>query len=447
MLKPTNFLPILRYFMYVMLVFCISSSNVNALLKVQVNKGGFSPIPIAISSFKGESPQLEKNIRQIIANDLASSGLFKVLAEDAYIQKSDSLQKNIRFSDWRLIKSDGLLYGEIQEIGEELSITFRLIDVFAEKTLFSLQMKSRKSDWRKLAHMISNAVYERLTGEKGYFTTKVAYVSETGQANCRIKRLALMDYDGNNHKFLTSGRTFVMTPRLSPDGNKIAYFTIVNHQGNVYIYNINEHTTELLGRFSGMSYAPRFSKNGKRILFSLADGLVSHVYEMDLKTRKKRQLTKTAALNTSAYYSPDGTKIAFVSDRSGTPQIHTMDIQGETEEEPAKRITFGEGRYYTPVYSPDGKHLAFTKTHMGTFYVGVLKPNGTEERTLSQGYFVEAPTWSPNSQMVMYTRRTPINPSTKSQVSRVYMIHISGFNERETLTPLDATDPEWSSSL
>jgi TolB protein len=256
-----------------------------------------------------------------------------------------------------------------------------------------------------------------------------------------------MDCDGDNHRYLTSGRTFVMTPRFSPDGNKVAYFTIVNHAGNVYIYDIHEHTTELLGKFKGMSYAPRFSSDGKRLLFSIAEGMTSHIYEMDLKTHSKRQLTKVPALNTSPYYSPDGSKIAFVSDRSGTPQIYVMDASGETKGASATRITFGQGRYYTPVFSPNGQHLAFTKTHGGTFYVGVLKPDGTSERTLAQGFFVEAPTWSPNSQMVMYTRRTPINPRTKSDLAKIYSIHISGFNEQEMLTPMDATDPEWSASL
>jgi TolB protein len=433
------------------LFFCVVSillnaSNVHALLKVQVNRGIFSPIPIAVTDLYG-SNELGKNISQVIANDLGGSGLFKAVPQDAYIQDSESLHKSIRFSDWRLIKVDGLVYGTVRESGGQIFVTFRLVDVFAEKQMIGLEMQSSKGDWRKLAHMISNTIYERLTGEKGYFTTKVAYVAETGRADQRVKRLAIMDYDGDNHRYLTTGRTFVMTPRFSPDGNKIAYFTIVNHQGNVYIYNIYEHTTELLGQFKGMSYAPRFSSDGKKMLFSIAEGMSSHIFEMDLKTRQKKQLTKVPALNTSPYYSPDGSVIAFVSDRSGTPQIYVMDRQGEVGGASARRITFGDGRYYTPVFSPNGQYLAFTKTHMGTFYVGVLKPDGTGERTLAQGFYVEAPTWSPNSQMVMYTRRTQINPRTKTQIARIYSMHVSGFNEHEVLTPMDATDPEWSASL
>lgn len=432
------------FFSVLSMVFNIST--VCGLLKVQVNRGIFSPIPIAVVDFNGEG-DLGKNIRQIIANDLGNSGLFKTIPQEAYIQDSESVHKSVRFSDWRLIKIDALVYGTIKESGGKIFVTFRLVDVFAEKQMVALEMQADKADFRKLAHMISNAIYERLTGEKGYFTTKVAYVAETGRADQRIKRLAVMDCDGENHRYLTSGRTFVMTPRFSPDGNKVAYFTIVNHQGNVYIYDIHEHTTELLGKFKGMSYAPRFSSDGRKILFSMAEGMTSHIYEMDLKTREKKQLTKVPSLNTSPYYSPDGQHIAFVSDRSGTAQIYIMDRGGESKGESAKRITFGQGRYYTPVFSPNGQHLAFTKTHGGTFYVGVLKPDGTGERTLAQGFFVEAPTWSPNSQMVMYTRRTPINPRTKSEIARIYSIHISGFNEREMLTPMDATDPEWSASL
>jgi TolB protein len=427
-------------------VLLMNVSTVNALLKVQVNRGIFSPIPIAITDFASDS-EVGKHIRQVIANDLGWSGLFKPIPQAAYIQTTESLQSSVRFADWRLIKADGLVYGSVKEAGDQIYVTFRLVDVFAEKQMIALQMQAAKSDWRKLAHTMANTIYERLTGEKGYFTTKVAYVAESGRADQRIKRLAIMDYDGDNHRYLTSGRTFVMTPRFSPDGRKVAYFTIINHQGNVYIYDIYEHTTELLGQFKGMSYAPRFSVDGKKILFSLAEGMTSHIFEMDLKTRQKKQLTKVPALNTSPYYSPDGSKIAFVSDRSGTPQIYVMDRSGEFGGEAAKRITFGQGRYYTPVFSPNGQHLAFTKTYMGTFYVGVLKPDGTGERTLAQGFFVEAPTWSPNSQMVMYTRRTHINPRTKSEIARVYSIHISGFNEREVMTPMDATDPEWSGSL
>ena len=436
----------MRILFFVFTLFC-SASTVNALLKVQVNRGVFSPIPIAIADFGNESSELGQSIRQVIASDLGSSGLFKIIPKDAYIQDAESLQKAVRFSDWGLIKVDGLVYGSVKELKGQVIVTFHLTDIFAKKQMIALQMQSQKSDWRKMAHMISNAIYERLTGEKGYFTTKVAYVAESGRADQRIKRLAMMDYDGENHKYLTTGRTFVMTPRFSPDGNKIAYFTIAHHQGNVYIYDINQHTTELLGRFKGMSYAPRFSSDGKKILFSVAEGMTSHIFEMDLKTKNKKQLTKVPALNTSPYYSPDGSKIAFVSDRSGTPQIYVMESNGEVGSASAKRLTFGEGRYYTPVFSPNGQHLAFTKTHRGSFYVGVLRPDGTAERTLAQGFFVEAPTWSPNSQMVMYTRRTQINPRTKSEIARVYSIHIAGFNEQEVLTPMDATDPEWSASL
>lgn len=426
------------------LLFC---APVNALLKVKVNRGVFSPIPIAVTNFNATDDRLSGNIRQVVASDLGGSGLFKLIDPQAYIQNPETLKAKISFADWRMIKTDVLVYGDVKEVGGNIVVSFKVVDVFGEKQLLALEMQSAKADWRKLAHTLANNIYERLTGERGYFTTKVAYISETGRADMRVKRLAIMDYDGNNHQFLTSGRTFVMTPRLSPDGKKIAYFTIVNHHGSVYIYDLDRQTTDLLGRFKGMSYAPRFSPDGRKILFSIAEGLTSHIFEMDLATRSQKKLTKVPALNTSPYYSPDGSTIVFVSDRSGTPQIYSMNSAGEMGGAAAKRLTYGEGRYYTPVFSPNGKYLAFTKTYMGQFYVGVLDPDGTSERTLARGFFVEAPTWSPNSQMVMYTRRTQINLKTKTERARVYSIHVSGLNEKEVNTPQDATDPEWSASL
>lgn len=434
-------------FCVVVVAWFLCAPQINALLKVEVNRGVFSPIPIAVTHFTSANNNLSENIRQVIASDLGASGLFRPISAGAYIQTPESISSGVRYADWRMIKADALVFGSIQEAGGTIKVAFKMFDVFGEKQLLALEVQSASADWRKLAHTLSNAIYERLTGEKGYFTTKVAYVAESGRADRRMKRLAIMDYDGNNHQYLTSGRTFVMTPRLSPDGKQIAYFTIINHQGSVYLYDTDYRTTRLLGRFKGMSYAPRFSPDGKSIIFSIAEGLTSHIFEMNLVTRAKRQLTKVPALNTSPYYSPDGRSVFFVSDRGGTPQIYSMSIKGEFGEQSAKRLTYGGGRYYTPVMSPNGKYLAFTKTYMGQFYVGVLNPDGSGERTLARGFFVEAPTWSPNSQMVMYTRRTQVNPRTKMERARVYSIHLSGLNEKEVLTPMDGTDPEWSASL
>jgi TolB protein len=421
-------------------------SPVFGLLKVQVKKGVFSPVPIAISNFSSQDSNIGESIRGVITNDLSSSGLFNTIPKDAHIQTN--FAKGVRFSDWKVIKADGLVYGFVESEGSTITVTVKLIDVFAETEITSLKLKGPKSGWRKLAHTIANQIYERLTGEAGYFNTKIAYVAESGPSDKRTKRLAIADYDGANYKLLTSGRAMIMTPRFSKNGNKIAYYSIVNRKGNIYILNLDNNTTELLGQFDGLSYAPRFSEDGKFMLFSIASGMSSHIYEMNLKTRQKRRLTRVPALNTSPYYSPDGSKIVFVSNRSGSAQLYVVDRDGEAASASAKRLTFASGsRYYTPVFSPNGKYIAFTKVHGGTFFVGLMRPDGTGERTIAQGFFVEAPTWSPNSQMLMYTRRTPVNKRTRSDVARIYMIHVTGFGEKEVITPTNATDPEWSGNL
>lgn len=432
------------YSVFFRLVFVLMFTfPVFAKLKVEVNRGFFSPIPIAITDFTGISEaekKMGKGLRQVIANNLGRSGYFNPLAQSAYIQDCEALKKAVRYEDWRIIKVDALVYGDIQISGNSVTVNFRLVDVYAQKQIEGLTLKGKVGEWRKLAHLVSNAVYKRLTGENGYFTSRIAYVAESGIATRRIKRLAIMDQDGENHRFLTRGHTLVMTPRFSPDGKKVAYFEIRNRHGDVYIYDLEHHTTELIGTFEGMSYAPKFSPDGQYLIYSLATGFVSHIYEFNLRTRKKKKLTFVPSLNTSPCYSPDGKQITFVSDRSGTAQIYIMDRDGSNE----RRISFGAGRYYTPDWSPNGKYIAFTKTVPQGFFVGVMNPDGTEERALAQDYFVEGPTWSNNSQMIMFTRRTPINSKTKTSISRIYMINVAGYNEREILTPMDAAEPEWS---
>jgi TolB protein len=436
------------------LLFVLSFVPVQGVLKVKITKGVFSPIPIAIAKLDAEDKEIADSLRDVISADLGGSGLFSAIPKGAHPKLEFEKEGIVKRQHWQAIKADGLVYGSVSTSGSTIKASVKLIDVFAPSgesgEVITITVSRNKSEWRRLAHEISDKIYERLTGEVGYFNTKFAYVSESGPADKRMKRLAIADYDGANYRLLTSGRALVMTPRFSKSANKIAYYSVVNRKGNIYILDLNSNSTELLGQFDGLSHAPRFSEDGTKVLFSLAKGMYSHIHEMDLRTRKKTRLTTVPALNTSPYYSPDGANIVFVSNRSGTPQLYVMDRAGEGSGTSAKRLTYAAGsRYFTPVFSPNGKYLAFTKIHIptGQFYVGIMKPDGSGERTLAQGFFVEAPTWSPNSQMIMYTRRTPINKKTRSDVARLYMIHINGTNEKEVLTPTDAADPEWSAHL
>ena len=311
-------------------------------------------------------------------------------------------------------------------------------DVASEQQLIGKSFTTTKSNWRRIAHVIADAIYERLTGDKGYFNTRVVYVSETGRATRRIKRLAMMDQDGENHRFLTDGRNLVLTPRFSPNMQKITYLEYVGNSPRVYMLDLDTNRRQVLGNFPGMTFAPVFSPDSSKVLLSYANHGSTNIYEMDIKTRKTRQITYgSGAISTSPSYSPDGSKIVFNSDRGGNQQLYVMNADGSD----VQRISFGKGRYATPVWSPRGDYIAFTKMANGAFYIGVMYPDGSGERLLADGYLVEGPTWSPNGRVLMYFRQDRGSPV------RLYSIDLTGYNERRIVTPAEASDPAWSPLL
>ena len=312
-----------------------------------------------------------------------------------------------------------------------LRVEFRLWDVYAENQLKGQSFTTTKDNWRRVAHVIADAIYERLTGEKGYFDTRIVYVSETGPATKRGKRLAIMDQDGENHKFLTSGAAMALTPRFSPNLQKVTYMSYAGSMPKVYILDIETGRQELLGSFPGMTFAPRFSPDSSKVLLSYANNGRTNIYEMDLKRRTSKQLTSGPAIDTSPSYSPDGSQIVFNSDRGGNQQLYVMNADGSD----VHRISFGTGRYATPVWSPRGDYIAFTKMANGQFYIGVMYPDGSGERLLASGYLVEGPTWSPNGRVLMYFRQDKGNSRSNAPV-KLYSIDLTGYNERMIVTPL-----------
>jgi TolB protein len=295
---------------------------------------------------------------------------------------------------------------------------------------------------RQLSHKIADLVYEEFTGDTGYFDTQIVYVAEAGSQTRRVKRLAIMDQDGHNHKFLTSGLDLVLTPRFSPTTQEIAYLNFFNDEPNVYIQDIRTGRSERLGSFPGMTFAPRFGPQGDRLIMSWAkdeDG-ASDIYEMDLRTQEIRQLTNSRAIDTAPSYSPDGKRVVFESNRAGRQQIYIMNSDGKN----VQRISYGEGRYATPVWSPRGDIVAFTKMHRGTFYIGVMNVDGTGERLLAEGFLVEGPTWAPNGRVLMYFKQQPFNSEGGGGEAALYRIDITGYNERQIITPSQASDPAWS---
>lgn len=428
-----KFLPVILAF--VLFAFAMPA---NAQLRVDVNKGKIEPVPIAISPFYPERPefaQFAKDIPDIITNNLRGSGLFKPVSPGAFIQDAASIQKEgPRFAEWRAINAQALVTGSVTQAPDgRTRVEFRLWDVFAQKQISGMAYMTTAQNWRRIAHIISDETYKRITGEDGYFDSRIVYISETGAATSRIKRLAIMDQDGANHRYLTDESTLVLTPRFSPTAQEITYMSYKNGKPRVYLYNIDTGRQEVLGDFPGMTFAPRFSPDGNKVVMSMSQGGNSDLYEMDLRSRKSRRLTDTNGIDTAPCYSPDGRQIVFESDRGGTQQIYVMDANGGN----ARRISFGDGRYANPVWSPRGDLIAFIKMSGGQFYLGVIRPDGSGERLITQAYHVEGPTWSPNGRVLAYFKQN-------GNSSKVYTIDITGYNERQLPLPRDGSDPAWS---
>lgn len=427
--------------LFVLALFVCVAAPARADLRIDVNRGQVNPMPIAISQFTGGADvdaSLGRSMTEVIVNNLNRSGLFRALDPSSFIQDSASAQKAPNFGSWRTINAQALVTGALSKMPDgRTRVEFRLWDVTAEQQLVGMAYMTTPTNWRRIAHIISDAIYKRITGEEGYFDSRIVYVSESGPMTARAKRLAIMDQDGYNHRYLTDDRTLVLTPRFSPTQQTITYMAYYNKRPRVYLYDINTGRQEVLGDFPGMTFAPRFSADGSKVVMSLSKGGNSDIYTMDLRSRSSTQLTRDNSINTSPSYSPDGRQVAFESDRSGTQQIYVMSANGSG----TKRITFGDGRYAGPVWSPRGDLIAFTRLYKGQFYIGVIKPDGSGERLITQAHHVEGPTWAPNGRVLSYFKE---KPTGSGRSAHLYTIDLTGFNETMITTPQDASDPAWS---
>ncbi|WP_395449581.1 Tol-Pal system beta propeller repeat protein TolB [Aminobacter sp. UC22_36] len=410
-----------------------------ALVEIDVNKGNVEPLPIAITDFlSGDAMGAE--IAGIVAADLQRSGLFAPIDKGAFIEKISNPDVAPRFEDWKVINAQALVTGRVsQEADGRLKAEFRLWDTFAGQQLAGEQFFANKANSRRIAHIIADAIYERLTGEKGYFDTRVVFIDESGAKTARKKRLAIMDQDGANVRYLSDGRSMAMTPRFSPTRQEITYMSYESGQPQVYLLQIETGQRELVGNFPGMTFAPRFSPDGQKVIMSLLrDDGNSNIFSMDLRSRTTTRLTNSSAIDTSPSYSPDGSKVVFTSDRGGQPQIYVMGADGSGQ----TRVSFGGGSYSTPVWSPRGDLIAFTKQSGGQFQIGVMKTDGSGERILSTGFQQEGPTWAPNGRVVMFFRDQPGGGGPK-----LYSVDLTGRNEQAIPTSGFASDPAWSPLL
>ncbi len=429
------------------LVSCVFMSNARAELHVDVVAGGVDPIAIAVQKFEtvGKVSNSDaKMLREVVENDLKRTGLFRIVNHDAF-PEFVKMNEMPDFKSWAAIKTQVLAQASIQPEGKDsYKLEFYLWDVNGQEQIEAQSLIASKKSIRRLAHIMADAIYERLTGEVGYFDTQIVFIAETGSVSNRVKRMAIMDQDGYGMRFLSDKKTFVMSPHFSPNMSTVVFLSYRNDDPMVWVLDLDTGDQTKLGNFGGMSFAPRFSPDGSKVALSLVKNGVTNIYEYDIATKGLRQLTFGNHIDTSPSYSPDGRYMAYNSDSSGSQQIHVMDLKTGKQ----KRITFGAGRYATPAWSPDGQFIAFTKMADNTFYIGIMNPEGRHEKILAGGWYMEAPSWAPGSRRLVYyeTERTA---DGEERVSHIRSVDITGQNiyDIDLKDGLNGTEPTWSPKL
>lgn len=416
----------------------------NGPLRIEITEGVIEPLPFALPAFVAETPdatEMAAQIGQVIAADLTGTGLFREIPREAHIQRIGVFDTPVSYSDWQAINAQALIVGGVSMQGGKLVVKFRLFDVFSGQQMGDgQQLAASPASWRRLAHKVADVIYSRITGEGGYFDSRVVYVAESGPKDARQKRLAVMDYDGANTQYLTDSSTIVLAPRFSNAGDKVLYTTFETGFPRIKMLDLASVSARLLPEVPGtMTFAPRFSPDGASIVYSLEQGGNTDLWKMGVDGGQPQRLTNSPSIETAPSYSPDGSRIVFESDRSGTQQLYIMSASGG---EPT-RISFGEGRYGTPVWSPRGDLVAFTKQHAGRFHIGVMRTDGSEERLLTASFLDEGPSWSPNGRVIMFTRESP----GAEGGAALWSVDISGRNLKRVPTPGAASDPAWSPLL
>ncbi len=414
-------------------------------LRIEITEGVIEPLPIAVPTFIAENPAAQEyaeNIARVVTADLVGTGLFREIPRDAYISRVTSFDSTIQYSDWKAINAQAVVTGAVSAAGDgRITVKFRLFDVFAEAQMGDgLQFGGSEASWRRMAHKVADAVYSRITGEGGYFDSRVVFVAESGPKDQRLKRLGVMDYDGANVQYLTDSGSIVLAPRFSPGGERIIYTSYETGSPRVFMLDVGTVQRRPLDvPAESMTFAPRFGPDGQTVVFSLSQGGNSDLYALNVNGGGMSRLTSTPSIETAPDFSPDGSRIVFESDRGGTQQLYVMPAGGGE----ATRISFGQGRYGTPVWSPRGDLIAFTKQNEGRFHIGVMRTDGSEERLLTASFLDEGPTWAPNGRVIMFTRGT----QGAGGEPALYSVDISGRNLRRVPTDGPASDPAWSPLL
>ncbi len=381
----------------------------------------------------GTTAQLGRGLSRIIAGNLRNNGLFKPTGPDGLPQPTFGEVQAPSFATWQGRSTEMLVQGSVRAVGDQIAVGCYLFDVALGQQLTGASWTVAPADWRRAAHKCSDLVYSRLSGENPFFDSRIAYIAETGPKSRRIKRLAVMDSDGANHRFLTTGQAMALTPRYSPDYKSILYLSYLNGNPRIYVYDLASNSQRLITAGQGPTFAPRWSPDGRWILYSMATAGNTDIYRIPAAGGASQRLTSSPGINIGGSFSPDGSKIVFESDRSGSQQVYVMNVDGSDQ----RRISFFGGRSATPEWSPRGDQIAFTHI-AGNFRIAVMSPGGGTLRYLTDSWQDEAPSWAPNGRIVQFFRT-----ERGSGKASVWQVDLTGRNERRLPTPADASDPAW----
>jgi TolB protein len=417
-----------------LLALALAGASARAAGDVYVHAGAnFTPVTIAVTPLVGDEGGAK--IGAVIVNDFAHSIFLLPLNPQSFPENVTNPDARPNVDAWKTVNAQFVLTGRVMGAASgRIAAQFRLWDTATGAQIAGQQYTTDAANARRVGHLIADAVFTRITGEKGFFDSRVVFVDESGSKEQRRKRLAVMDMDGANVSYLTSGDKLAVAPRFSPSAQQVAFISFGEADPKVTLLDLATGQRAAVGNFPGMTFSPSFSPDGERIVMSLAEGSSSHLYMMDLRSHATTRLTEGGAIDTSPCFSPDGSQIAFESDRGGVQQIYVMSASGG----PAARISFGEGRYATPMWSPRGDLIAFTRQKGDLFGIGVMKPDGTGERIITEGFHNEGPTFSPNGLFLMFFR----DPGGESG-PKIYMADIFGHGEFVVPTPSYASDPSW----
>ena len=431
-----------KLFLLLAISYTLFANSAHAELKVDIVAGNLSPVPIAIQKFDAKDTALAATLHDVVENDLKTTGLFRIIKQAA-MPAHVKMDEMPAFKDWEAIKAQVMVQSELTADGDNYKLKFYVWDINGKEQIEAQVLVAPKKAARRLAHIMADVIYERLTGEVGYFDTQIVLTTVAGDTANPTKRLAIMDSDGYGFRYMSDGKTLVLSPHFSPNMQTVVFLSYRNNDPMVWTLDMNTGAQRKLGQFSGMTFAPRFSPDGSKIAMSMVKGGASKIFEYDIATSQLKQLTFGDSIDTSPSYSPDGKMLAFNSSRSGSQQIHVMDLSNLSE----KRITFGAGKYATPAWSPDGNYIAFTKIADDTFFIGVMSPSGKHEKILAGGWYMEAPSWAPGSRRVVYYETEKIND--KERMSHIRSVDITGQNLYEIPLPdgVSGMEPTWSPKL